>query len=224
MASGPKKKATSKSAGASRPSKRYEKEAAALGALRCAGVDEAGRGPLAGPLVAAAVVLPPKSRIRNLNDSKVLNGDQRERLFERLNDRGAVVGIGFATNAEIDDLNIFQATRVAMMRAVEDIVPPPDHLLVDGRISLDTTIRQTAIVGGDRLSVSIAAASIIAKVTRDRLMLEIHERYPQYGFNEHKGYATAAHRAALKKHGPCPIHRMHFRGVRELLPLPLFTE
>lgn len=200
----------------------FEEEAAALGAFRCAGVDEVGRGPLAGPVVAAAVILPPEYLPEDLNDSKVLTAQQRERNFESIKKNAIAVGIGTVSVEQIDELNIYQASRLAMKMAVQAIAPPPDYLLIDGRASLDVTIRQRSIIKGDGLSPSVAAASVIAKVTRDRMMMDLHARYPQYGFDGHKGYATASHREALRRYGPSPVHRKSFSSVRELFPLPLF--
>lgn len=204
------------------PSSRYEEQAAATGASRIAGIDEAGRGPLAGPVVAAAVIIPYSDPIPHLNDSKLLNKDQRETLFHQIMEKTASVGIGIVPPETIDQINIFQATRLAMASAVKEISPPPDYLLIDGPIALDLMIPQRAIIKGDRLSVSVASAGILAKVIRDRLMMELHEQFPEYGFDSHKGYATKAHREALCRYGPCPVHRKCFRGVRELLPTPLF--
>lgn len=204
------------------PSCRYEDEAAASGALRIAGIDEAGRGPLAGPVVAAAVIMPYADPIPQLNDSKLLNANQRETLFHRIMEKADGVGIGIVPPETIDQINIFQATRLAMSSAVREISPLPDYLLIDGPIALDLMIPQRSIIKGDRLSVSVASAAILAKVTRDRLMMELHDRFPQYGFDSHKGYATKAHRDALCRYGPCPVHRKYFRGVKELLPTPLF--
>ena len=185
--------------------------------LHClAGIDEAGRGPLAGPVVAAAVILPPDFRHASLNDSKQLSERARESLFEEITSRSdirwahAVVG-----NEEIDRINILRATHEAMRRAVALLMPQPLHVLIDGRPVKPFPIPQTALVGGDGLSFSIAAASIIAKVTRDRLMIEMHARFPEYDFARHKGYGTPHHLAALQQHGPCPIHRRSFRPVQQ---------
>jgi len=209
--------------GAGCPTCRYEEQAASVGALRIAGIDEAGRGPLAGPVVAAAVVLPYAELIPNLDDSKLLPALQRYVLFHRIMEKAAATGVGVVPVETIDEINIFQATRLAMVMAVQSITPPPDYLLIDGPISLDLRISQRAIIKGDRLSVSVAAAAILAKVSRDRIMMDLHEQYPQYGFDSHKGYATRAHKEALSRYGPSPVHRKCFRGVREYLPPPLFT-
>lgn len=197
------------------PSTRFEDEAAAQGATLIAGVDEAGRGPLAGPVVAGAVVLRTPDCIPELNDSKLLDHSTRDGLCEQIHAHALAMGIGVVSSADIDRINIYQATRLAMKMAIMEMSLVPDYLLIDGNMRLDVTIPQKAIVKGDRLSFSIAAASILAKVFRDRLMMELHEQYPQYGFDKHKGYATKAHRDALRRYGPCPIHRTGFRGVKE---------
>jgi ribonuclease HII len=183
---------------------------------RIAGVDEAGRGPLAGPVVAAAVVLSPEQRFIDLDDSKRVKEADRERLYAEIVARAQGWAVGVADVDEIDAVNILQATRCAMARAVAGLAPPPDLLLVDA-VVVPCSVPQHALVKGDRRSASIAAASIIAKVTRDRVMVEYERRYPGYGFGRHKGYPTAAHRRALLALGPTPIHRTTFRGVRELL-------
>lgn len=197
----------------SNPSGRFEDEAAASGAQRIAGLDEAGRGPLAGPVVAAAVVFGSAGRIRGLHDSKLLTENLREKLFDEVYSTAAAVAVGIVSSDTIDEINILQATRLAMTRAVSAMKPPPDYLLIDGPISLDVSIPQRSIIKGDRLSLSVAAASIVAKVTRDRLMKTLHEHYPLYGFDRHKGYGTKAHREAIRRYGPCPIHRRCFKGV-----------
>jgi len=181
-------------------------------------VDEAGRGPLAGPVVAGAVVLPPGNPIPDLDDSKLLRPHDRDRLFREITEKAVAVGVGIVPADVIDRINILQASRLAMARAVREILPPPDYLLIDGPIVLDLELPQRSVIKGDRLSRSIAAASIVAKVTRDRIMAELHERYPLYGFDRHKGYGTAEHRAAIQLHGPCPEHRSYFRGVKEFIP------
>jgi ribonuclease HII len=200
------------------PSSRFEEEAASLGALRIAGTDEAGRGPLAGPVVAAAVILPYSDPIPGLNDSKLLPASKRETLFDLIMERAVSVGLGVIQPETIDRINILQATRLAMTTAVNNLTPPPDYLLIDGPISLDLNICQRPIIKGDQLSVSIAAAGILAKVSRDRLMQELHEQYPQYGFDTNKGYGTRAHKLALCRYGPSPLHRKSFQGGRGLLP------
>lgn len=174
------------------------------------GVDEAGRGPFAGPVVAGAVVLPVGLTIEGLNDSKKVSAKKREELFEEIKEKAVSVGIGMSSPARIDEINILRATYEAMKHAIEDLQVVPDLLLNDAVTIPDVPIRQLGIVKGDAKSLSIAAASIMAKVTRDRLMLEYAELYPQYGFERNKGYGSEEHRAALKTHGPCPIHRKTF--------------
>lgn len=178
-----------------------------------AGVDEAGRGPLAGPVVAAAVILPNGHLIDRLNDSKKLSPALREDLFESINAEAVSVGIGMSEPKEVDDINILQATLKAMRKAVMGLDPKPDFLLVDGINTVPIDILQETIKKGDSLSMSIAAASVIAKVTRDRIMLDMHEKYPEYNFISNKGYGTKDHIEALKQHGPSPIHRLTFRQV-----------
>ncbi len=197
------------------PTFRFEDAGAALGATWIAGIDEAGRGPLAGPVVAAAVVLDRAAPIDGLDDSKRLSPRSRERLFDEIRNRAESFGIGIIPPETIDEINILQATRAAMVAAVKDLTRRPDHLLIDGPIQLDLDIVQEPIIKGDRLSVSVAAAGILAKVTRDRIMTRAHEQYPEYGFDRHKGYGTKAHKEALAKYGPTPIHRMTFRGVMD---------
>ncbi|WP_082640266.1 ribonuclease HII [Aureimonas sp. N4] len=187
------------------------------GGGRIAGVDEAGRGPLAGPVVAAAVVLRPDRIPAGLDDSKKLGARQREELFEAIL-ADAEVGIGTASAAEIDHVNIRQATFLAMRRAISALANEPNHVLVDGRdIPTGCLVAATALIGGDALCLSIAAASIVAKVTRDRIMTELCTCDPRYGFRQHMGYPTAAHVEALKVHGPGPHHRRTFGPVRALL-------
>lgn len=174
------------------------------------GIDEAGRGPLAGPVVAGAVVLPKDCEILYLNDSKKLSAKRREELFDEIREKAVSYGIGMSSPERIDEINILQATYEAMVHAVEDLGVVPDLLLNDAVTIPQLPIRQIGIIKGDAKSVSIAAASIMAKVTRDRLMVEYAELYPDYGFEKHKGYGSAAHIEALKKFGPCPIHRNSF--------------
>ncbi len=185
------------------------------------GIDEAGRGPLAGPVIAAAVRLPETHTLSGLNDSKKLSEAQRERLFHEIKDQAVSFGIAAATVAEIDTLNILQATFVAMKRALriaeascESTGQPHALLLIDGPHKIPLTRSQLALVRGDGRSASIAAASILAKVTRDRWMQRATRHFPNYGFERHKGYGTQAHLEALNLHGPCPIHRQSFRGVK----------
>ncbi|MEE4135738.1 MAG: ribonuclease HII [Desulforhopalus sp.] len=184
---------------------------------RVAGCDEAGRGPLAGPVVAACVILPVNDhRVSCFVDSKTLSPPRREQLYRQLLDLRATIGIGIVSAATIDRINILQASLLAMLRAVKALPgPPPDFLLIDGTFTIACDIDQRAMVKGERKSRAIAAASIVAKVERDRLMTELHHTYPLYNFAAHKGYPTAAHRQALRTHGPCPAHRLTFNGVRE---------
>ena len=183
-----------------------------------AGIDEAGRGPLAGPVVAAAVVLPRTFSHKVLDDSKKLTPRQRAGLHADLTSHPEVRwAIAIVSAEEIDRINILRATHEAMRRAVVALADAPDHVLIDGLPVHPFPIPQTALVGGDGLSFSIAAASVIAKVTRDRLMIEQHEAFPEYEFAQHKGYGTALHIERLKKHGPCPIHRRSFLPVRQAL-------
>jgi ribonuclease HII len=178
-----------------------------------AGVDEAGRGPLAGPVVAAAVILDDKKRILGLADSKVLTALARERLYDKIRDKALCCSVGVASVREIDELNIFHATMLAMRRAVEGLRLKPVKVLVDGNRLPKLDILAEAIVDGDAKIKSISAASIIAKVTRDRMLGELHEQFPQYGFAAHKGYSTPEHLEALRVHGPCIHHRRHFAPV-----------
>lgn len=195
----------------------FERQTHLQGYSLVAGVDEAGRGPLAGPVVAAAVILKPDCPIPGVNDSKKLTERQRERLFEQIMTEALCIGVGSASPAEIDQINILQATRKAMLEAVLQLSSQPDALLIDGITTIASPLYQQTIKQGDSRSASIAAASIIAKVSRDRLMLEYDQLYPQYGFAQHKGYGSARHLSALREHGPCPIHRLSFGGVRELV-------
>jgi ribonuclease HII len=191
----------------------YEREVYRRGFRLISGIDEAGRGPLAGPVVAAAVVLPKRVILPGVTDSKCLTPAQREDLDKRIRSRAMAVGVGVVDNFEIDRINILQATFLAMASAVGQLGIQPDFLLIDGPYKLPLQIEQKGIPRGDSLSLSIASASIVAKVYRDRIMCDYHEQFPQYGFDSHKGYATARHYEAIRKHGPCPLHRMTFRGV-----------
>ena len=179
-----------------------------------AGIDEAGRGALAGPVIAAAVVLPGQILIGGLNDSKRLRPAERERLFSVITYAATGVGVGRSAPDVIDQKNIRQANLLAMREAVDTLPSPPEHLLIDGIDTIDWPGEQTTVVGGDAKSLSIAAASIIAKVTRDRIMVSYDQEYPEYGFAKHKGYGTAKHLDALKTFGMCPIHRRSFRWQR----------
>jgi ribonuclease HII len=196
----------------------FERAARASGHARIAGLDEAGRGPLAGPVVAAAVILPDGLLIPGVADSKKLTEQQRDRLFPVIIERAAACGIGIVDERTIDRINILEASIIAMERALEQISPSPDYLLIDGNFTLPrVVIPQLPVVKGDCLSHSIAAASILAKVTRDRLMLELHERFPQYNFRRHKGYGTREHLALLREHGPCEAHRRTFEPLAGML-------
>ena len=174
------------------------------------GVDEAGRGPLAGPVCAAAVILPKGLVIPGLNDSKKLSDKRRRELFPIIQQEAVSFGIAFASQEEIDEINILQATFLAMRRAMEQLNPQPEFALIDGNRETDFGVPCKTVIKGDSLSANIAAASVLAKVTRDNWMMEAAERYPGYGFEIHKGYGTKAHYAALEKLGPCPIHRRTF--------------
>ncbi len=177
------------------------------------GVDEAGRGPLAGPVCAAAVILPPNAAIPGLDDSKKLTEKKREALYDVITQTAVAYGVAFASVEEIETLNILQATFLAMQRAVAQLAPAPAFILIDGnRLPPDLPAPAQTIVGGDGISASIAAASVLAKVTRDRLMREMDLRYPGYGFAAHKGYGSKAHCEAIRRLGPCPIHRLSFLG------------
>ena len=174
------------------------------------GVDEAGRGPLAGPVYAAAVILPPNLEIPGLTDSKKLSDKKRRELFPVIQEQAVAYGIGSASEQEIDEINILQATFLAMRRALSQLTVTPDLVLIDGNRETDFGLPVKTVVKGDSLSANIAAASVLAKVSRDDWMLEMAKQYPQFGFEIHKGYPTRAHYDALRAHGPCPIHRMSF--------------
>lgn len=193
----------------------FESLARRQGFLTIAGVDEAGRGPLAGPVVAAAVILPEGHRIAGVNDSKKLSAQQRNTLYDTIMNEAVSVGVGISDSETVDRINILQATLRAMESAVAGLMPQPDCLLIDGISKTALRIEQKTIKKGDSLSLSIAAASIIAKVIRDRMMEEYDGLYPGYGFAGHKGYGSASHMAAIASLGPTPIHRLTFRGVRE---------
>ena len=181
-----------------------------------AGVDEAGRGPLAGPVVASAVILSGTAFKAEINDSKRLSAKKREKAHKEILKK-AVVGIGIVDEKAIDEINIYQATLRAMQLAIADLKVPPDYVIVDGNMKLPAKCPVKCIIRGDSKSLSIAAASIVAKVTRDAIMRKYHDQYPQYNFAKHKGYPTRAHKSALKAHGPSPIHRMSYKPVRSLL-------
>jgi len=209
---------------------KFERELLSRGVLVIAGVDEAGRGPLAGPVVAAAAILPSEwceiglpYPLRGLNDSKQLTPEAREEYYAALTSDGRVrFGVAAVAVSVIDTVNILQATYRAMNEALAQLQPPPDHVLVDGWRVSSFRFPQTAIVDGDCKSYSIAGASVIAKVTRDRMMVEFDRQFPLYGFAAHKGYGTPQHLAALAQHGPCPIHRRSFAPVSQP-ELPLFN-
>lgn len=192
---------------------RYEGAAWRSGLKQVAGVDEAGRGPLAGPVVAAAVILDPNRRVKGLDDSKRLSPARREHLFEQILEYARAVATSIVDSQTIDRVNILEATRRAMYEALGQLTPRPDLVLIDALRLPALAVPQKPIIKGDRRSASIAAASIVAKVTRDRLMLEADTRFPEYGFARHKGYPTPEHLAAIEKHGPCAIHRRTFHGV-----------
>ena len=191
----------------------YEQWATEQGFQAVCGVDEAGRGPLAGPVCAAAVILPNGLMIEGLNDSKKLSEKKREALYDVIKEQALAYSIAFATVEEIEEYNILQATFMAMTRAVEGLQIKADFALIDGnKIPPQLTVPAKDVVSGDAISASIAAASVLAKVTRDRYMIEMEEKYPGYDFIKHKGYGTKAHREALQTLGPCPIHRLSFLG------------
>jgi ribonuclease HII len=197
---------------------RYEKKLRAVGIVRIAGVDEAGRGALAGPVVAAAAILPERFRHRKLNDSKQLAPELREEIYHELIDNSEVLwGIGVVDSNEIDQINILRATHNAMRAALATLASPPDHVLIDGLPVFPFPFPQTAIIDGDCYSLSIAAASVIAKVTRDRIMRDFCARFPEYCFSQHKGYTTELHLTKLHEFGPCPIHRRSFEPVAQPL-------
>ena len=181
-----------------------------LGLNVICGVDEAGRGPLAGPVCAAAVILPKHLQIPGLTDSKKLTDKKRRELFPVIQQQAIAYGIGLASEAEIDEINILQATFLAMRRALEQLTVRPEIALIDGNRETDFGLPVKTVVKGDSLSANIAAASVLAKVTRDNIMVELAKQYPEYGFEIHKGYGTKAHYEALRTYGPCPIHRKSF--------------
>jgi ribonuclease HII len=201
---------------------RYEAQAWRAGVVRVAGVDEAGRGPLAGPVVAAAVIIAPDRRIPRLADSKLLPAERREELYQVIQERALAMAVGITDHETIDRVNILGATRLAMLEAVRRLAEPPDLVITDFVALPELACPQRNLVDGDARCASVAAASIVAKVTRDRFMVELHRRYPAYGFARHKGYATPEHLAALDRYGPCPLHRQSFLSrwrQGELFPL-----
>ena len=190
----------------------FERKAQSKGYSAVCGVDEAGRGPLAGPVCAAAVILPDGELIEGVNDSKKLSEKKREALFEVIKERSRAYSVAFASVEEIESMNILNATMLAMRRAVEGLSIPADYAMIDGNRLPELSIDAECIVKGDARSMSIACASILAKVSRDRLLYEYAKEYPQYHFDKHKGYGTKAHVEALREFGPCPYHRMSFLG------------
>lgn len=192
---------------------RFEAKAWREGITRVAGLDEAGRGPLAGPVVAAAVVIDPARRIRGMADSKILTPERRAELYDVIHERAAAVGVAIVDHLTIDRINILEATRMAMREALAGLALDPELVITDFVALRDLTCPQKNLIDGDARCATVAAASIIAKVTRDRLMVEADKQFPEYGFARHKGYATAEHLAALDRHGACPIHRRSFTGV-----------
>ena len=195
----------------------YETKARAMKFSSIAGVDEAGRGPLAGPVVAAAVIFSSSIDIDGLDDSKKLSAKKRDELFPKIQKSAVAYGVAVVDPKVIDEINILQAARLAMKDAVDQLKIVPDLLLIDGNQKIESALDQWAIIKGDSKSLSIAAASILAKVTRDRIMDDYHKLYPQYQFNRHKGYGTKLHRTLIQEHGPCPIHRSTFKGVSEYI-------
>lgn len=192
------------------PTYEYEEKFAAEGFAVIAGTDEAGRGPLAGPVCAAAVILPAGLEIEGLNDSKKISEKKREKLFDIICEKAISYGIAYASVEEIDTLNILNASQLAMRRAVEMLDPTPDLVLVDGNIARGFNCKAVTVIKGDSISMSIAAASILAKVSRDRVCAELDKEYPQYLLSKHKGYSTKEHMDLVRKHGPSPIHRKTF--------------
>lgn len=191
----------------------FEREARSCGYSQIAGVDEVGRGPLAGPVVSAAVILPDNFTVTGVADSKRLSPKARQRLYEEIYSHALTVGIGIVDPVEIDRINILQASLVSMAMAVKNLAPAADCLLIDGQYRIGLDMPQKTIVKGDSRSVTIGAASIVAKVTRDRIMEKYCTEYPEYGFSGHKGYPTKAHISAIRDYGWCPIHRRSFKGV-----------
>ena len=190
--------------------KKIEKAKQKEGYKIICGVDEAGRGPLCGPVVAGAVILKEDEFIEGINDSKKISEKKREKIFEEIKEKAVAYGVGIVYQEEIDKINILNATKKAMKMAVESLKVKPDFVLIDGNQNVDLEMKSEPIIKGDALSISIAAASIVAKVTRDRMLIEEDKKYPEYGFAKHKGYGTKAHIEAIKKYGLCPIHRKTF--------------
>lgn len=195
---------------------RYEKDLYSKGTFLIAGVDEVGRGPLAGPVVAAAVILPKNCKIKGLNDSKKIPKKKHEEIFQAVKDNALAIGIGIMDNQVIDQVNIYEATKLAMKEAISQLDPQPEHLLIDA-MKLDLPISQTSIIKGDANSLSIAAASIIAKVTRDKIMANYDQEFPGYDFAQNSGYGTAKHLEGIEKHGVTPIHRTSFEPIKTIV-------
>ena len=196
----------------------YENDLQNRGFAAIAGSDEVGRGPLAGPVVAASVIFPPHCDPGIFLDSKKLSEKKRDKLYQELVDAKALMGVGIVSEKQIDKLNILQASLLAMKLSIQELEKkgsPPDYVLVDGKFEIPHPLPQLALIKGETRSASIAAASIVAKVTRDAIMYKLHKKYPEYGFYSHKGYPTKAHKRAIAVHGPCPVHRLTFRGVSE---------
>lgn len=196
---------------------KYEIQAAEKGYRFVIGVDEAGRGPLAGPVVAGAVLLPPQVSLDGLDDSKKLSQKSREKFFPQIIQTALAYGVGVVSVETIERINILQASLLAMKQAIENCNLSPDLLLIDGNQRVDHPADQWTLIGGDGKSLSIAAASVLAKVTRDRIMQEYHQKFPEYEFDRHKGYPTQRHRENIRQFGPCPIHRKTFKGVKEMI-------
>ena len=194
----------------------YEKSLYARGIELIAGVDEVGRGPLAGPVVAAAVILPKLCKIKGLNDSKKIPKSKHEAIYNQVMKEAVAVGIGIKDNYVIDDVNIYEATKLAMIEAIEKLNPQPEHLLIDA-MNLDSPIEQTSIIKGDANSLSIAAASIIAKVTRDKMMADYEQEFPGYAFAKNAGYGTKEHLSGIDKFGVTPIHRRSFEPIKSII-------
>lgn len=194
----------------------YEKSLYARGIELIAGVDEVGRGPLAGPVVAAAVILPKLCKIKGLNDSKKIPKSKHEAIYNQVMKEAVAVGIGIKDNYVIDDVNIYEATKLAMIEAIEKLNPQPEHLLIDA-MNLDLLIEQTSIIKGDANSLSIAAASIIAKVTRDKMMADYEQEFPGYAFAKNAGYGTKEHLSGIDKFGVTPIHRRSFEPIKSII-------
>lgn len=195
---------------------KYEKELYEKGITLIAGVDEVGRGPLVGPVVAAAVILPKNYKLEGLTDSKKLSEKKREYFYDILCKDAIAIGIGEVSAREIDEVNIYQASKMAMLKAIQELCVKPKHVLIDA-MPLDLDVPTTSIIHGDALSLSIAAASVIAKVTRDRMMISLHEEHPEYHFDKHKGYPTKLHLECLKKYGPLKNYRFTYKPVRDLI-------